>query len=331
MTSSEWLKLSVLVFFFFVLATVAGLRLLGPDTDFALYLNLFNYGYHPQGDTKEVSFVLLRYVFNGIFGGEGFYWFLFAYAILGVGIKLYAIGRLSVNYWYSIFVYLMIYFPLHEYTQMRVGVAAGFVLLSFADVVGGRWLGFLAKVALAAVFHWSALAVLPIYLFRGRSVYVFFAVIFVALLAVPLKAQVLEGVKYVLSLSGPLAHYYSVHSGHTEDFRIVNVVFLLNMVLILCAFWLVWRGRISSRIDNLGSLLVAVHLFSVFIYLFFSVLERPVISFRLSELYSVVAFLSVPLFSQMAGRNLLVKAVVFLVPVVYFWHLVFRVNIFPGF
>lgn len=331
MTSSEWLKLSALVFVFCVLTTFAGLRLLGPDTDFAHYLNLFNYGYHPQGDTKEPSFVLFRYVFSGIFGREGFYWFIFVYAVLGVGLKLYAIGRYSVSSWYSIFVYLMVYYPLHEYTQMRVGVATGIILLSLPDVIKGYRLGFLLKIFFAALFHWSALAVLPVYFFRGRQLYHFFAVIFIALLAIPFKAEVLSFVAYILSFSESLAHYYGAHSGHVESFRVVNIVFLLNLTLILCSFWLVLRGKISAKIDNLPSLLVAVHLFSLFVYLFFSVLDRPVISFRLSELYSVVVLLSVPLFSKLSGRNVFIKLVVFFVPVIYFWHLVFRVDIFPGF
>ncbi len=330
MTFSQWLKFSALVFAFCVLTTFAGFRLLGPDTDFTHYLNLFNYGYHPQGDTKELSFVFFRYVFSNAFGREGFYWFLFAYATLGVGLKLYAISRHSVNVWYSIFVYLMTYYPLHEYTQVRVGVAAGIVLLSLSDVIKGVRLAFLLKIFFASLFHWSALALIPVYFFRNKQLHFFFAAIFISLLSIPFKTEVLNLVAYALSFSESFSRYYNVHSGHVESFRVVNLVFLLNLALIICSLWLVLRGKISAKIDNLPSLLVAVHLFSLFVYLFFSALDRPVISFRLSELYSVVMLLSIPLFSKLSGRNIFLKLIVFLVPIVYFWHLVFRVDIFPG-
>lgn len=330
MTFSHWLKLSALAFVFCVLTTFAGFRLFGPDTDFPHYLNLFNYGHHPQGDTKELSFVFFRHVFSTAFGREGFYWFLFAYATLGVGLKIFAIGRHSVNAWYSIFVYLMTYYPLHEYTQVRVGVAAGIILLSLSDAIKGSGLAFLLKISFAALFHWSALAFIPVYFFRNKRLHLFFAVIFIAFLSIPFKAEVLSLVSYTLSFSESFSRYYDIHSGHVESFRVVNLVFLLNLALITCSLWLILRGKISTKIDNLPSLLVAVHLFSLFVYLFFSALDRPVISFRLSELYSVVMLLSIPLFSKLSGRNIFLKLTVFLVPIVYFWHLVFRVDIFPG-
>jgi len=330
MTFYRWLKTLTLSYLFLTLTATAGFRLFGPDIDYLHYLGLFNHEPHLQGETKEPSFLFLRYIFSTFFNEAGFQWLLLTYAILGIGIKLYAIGRLSENWIYSIWVYLLIYFPLHDYTQIRVGVAVGIILLSLPDIVNGNRLQFFIKTGLAVTFHWSALAALPFYSLRKKPLFALILVAFFSFLAIPFQKSILLGVEYFISLSEPLSIYYRAHSGHFEDFRIFNIIFLLNITLFLCAFWLFIKGKISNKIDNLPSLFTAIHALSIFIYLFFSVLDRPVISFRLSELYFAVSVFSIPCFSRLSGRNTIIKLTLFALPLIYTWHLLFRVNIFPS-
>lgn len=313
---------------FLFLVALAGFRLLGPDADFHHYENLFYYGESPQGETKELSFILLRYLVNDTLG-LAFSWFVFLYALLGVSVKFYLMARLSSLFWVSLFVYLMVYFPLHEYTQIRAGIASGIMLLSLKDVTNGRFLRFLGKVTLAVFFHWSALAALPLYLLRGKSINFLIFLLFALLLFIPLGSVLLNLVEALFNFYDPIARYYLAHSGHVEKFPIINFVFLLNMALLWIGLWFVFVGKLSARIDNLPTLYVAVHAVSMISYVFFAVMERPVLSFRLSEFYSTVMILSIPVFLCVSGKNLFFRMSLFLIPIFYFLHLFFRVNIFP--
>ncbi|WP_146876591.1 EpsG family protein [Halovibrio variabilis] len=319
-----------LLFSFLLLVFVAAFRVFGYDSDYHHYFNVYNYGVHLQASTKELFFVFARFFLNYKLDLD-FFFLLFVYAVLGVGLKFLAIKRLSVNAYYSVYIYVITFFLLHEYTQIRAGVASAIVFLSLFDVLKGRLLIFLMKISVAVLFHWSALLALPIYFFRNRSLLLFFVVLLASVFLSPFSAVFVNSVfDFLSAYSSSISYYYSKHSGHTEYFLVFNIYSLLVLSVCLLSYFAVLLKKIPSYINSVTTLLIAVCFYSAFLYFIFAGLHKPVVAFRSSEFFFVVIVFLIPHLSKLFASFVFIRLYLFFVPLVFFWHLVFRVNILPS-
>ena len=139
----------------------AGLRPVGFDRDSENYENYFM---HPDSRINEISvepsFLILSRLLYPFFPDVHILFFL--YALLGVGLKFFAIKRITNLLFLPILIYVCNFFLLHDVTQIRAGVISGLFLLSIKPLSEGKRLHALCYIMIGAIFHFSALALLPL-------------------------------------------------------------------------------------------------------------------------------------------------------------------------
>ena len=170
--NSSKLKPAYLTLFFcgVILFIIAGFRNSHVDKDYIGYLNYFKMIIESNWlkSRIEPSFVLIC-KFLGYFTHNGAYLFVI-YAFLGVTLNLLAIKRLTHFWILSVLIYYCNFFLLHEMTQIRAGVAAGFFLLSIIPMVERKLPQFLIYASLAFFFHYSSIILFPLYFLNSQKI-----------------------------------------------------------------------------------------------------------------------------------------------------------------
>lgn len=137
------------------------------DRDHQNYINIYGYILNGQSYLIEPSFYLLTYISK--FLVDGYYFLFVSFAMLGVGLKLYSINKLSYLPLASILVYFSNYYFLHEMTQIRAGVAIAICFLGLPSLVNRKYMSFCIYIGLASLFHYSSLLFLVLILIPKSS------------------------------------------------------------------------------------------------------------------------------------------------------------------
>tara|TARA_B100001142_G_scaffold330044_1_gene395838 strand:- start:15210 stop:16262 length:1053 start_codon:yes stop_codon:yes gene_type:complete len=153
---------------FFVLAVsilfsfVAGLRILGLDRDYYQYLGGWQELAQGYGTRWEPFFEFLATTIQASFGHESFHFFLVIVAFIGLSIKLNIFSK-NKNFALVSFIYLVMLFPIHEMTQVRValGIAFAYLGLYKATFEKSSFLVRLSYAILAAGSHFSMFVLVP--------------------------------------------------------------------------------------------------------------------------------------------------------------------------
>lgn len=281
------------------LATFAALR--GSDVafDFTVYEDwYFNRDLGVGLLERPGLFEYLYFLLNDFFSINGipfriFIWFL---AFMAVLIKTKVITSFAKSGWavgVSVLIYAFTFYLLHEFTQIRAGVAVAFIFLAVHALVGGNRAYFVLLVVLAAGFHSSAvmalLLLLPYRDSRARWVdwgllVVTGILIALATLGMAVGAAFLD----VLANFDPrIALYISLsESGRSEAANPLAISALLLLALALSLFNVEFnRGAIfnSSERDVYAMVLVRRSILIGFIFLAF-LSPIPELALRLFEL-----------------------------------------------
>tara|TARA_Y100000590_G_scaffold229380_1_gene258739 strand:- start:22828 stop:23883 length:1056 start_codon:yes stop_codon:yes gene_type:complete len=153
---------------FFVLAVsilfsiIAGLRILGLDRDYYQYLGGWQELAQGYGTRWEPFFEFLATTIQSSFGDESFHFFLLIVAFIGLSIKLNIFSK-NKHFALVSFIYLVMLFPIHEMTQVRValGIAFAYLGLYKATFEKSSFLVRLSYAILAAGSHFSMLVLVP--------------------------------------------------------------------------------------------------------------------------------------------------------------------------
>lgn len=274
----------VLVLFGLVLFFFAAFRPVGLDRDSINYAEVIAKGYSDES-INEPTFNIIKYVSGFLFPDVTLGVFII-YALLGVSIKIYSIKKLSYNPIFSAYMYLFFYFILHEMTQIRVGVASGFFLLSIYDRLKGDNFKSLAKIALAVSFHFSAIIGLVIFIFDcskiNRPFFVllpFLGVVLYLLLSNQGFMQYLFFLPETIYLKMQL-YIELKNNGLYDTINVFNVLYIFLAVVYYLS--LIKINKINPS-DYIYIKLIGVSLFS-----FYAMSFLPVFAFRISEFFSVV-------------------------------------------
>ncbi|MCF6691507.1 EpsG family protein [Raoultella terrigena] len=154
----------------FFLAVLAGSRYFGIDRDYYQYVYFYNaisHGEFSNLPNLEVGFISIAEI-NSFFGGSVFSFFVL-YAFLAIGIKLFGIFKVSPTPVLSFIFYLGGFYFLHEMMQIRIGLASGFVFISFYYLVLGDKKRFFLLTLIGCIFHYSVLMSLFMALIPNRK------------------------------------------------------------------------------------------------------------------------------------------------------------------
>jgi len=295
-----------------VLILIAGFREIGLDRDSISY-SQFIIG---------ASFNNFRLLFDK----EPFFWLivgasklLFAdpvrgtfviFAILGVSLKLYAIKKISPFPVLSVLVYICFYFIVHEMTQIRVGVATAIFLIAIPDIVNKNVRGFLLKTALATMFHYSSIIMVPLYFLNpkryNRIFYTLLPFIGVLLSVISIPSLLFSSV--VPLLTGFIGYriniYYDLFQmGEMSEINVYNMLYL--SLLVIHFFIMVNINRFKNPL-----IIILIKIFSWMLFLFYFFSFMPVLAFRFSEFFGVVLLLLLPSLIIIVQQKLLTSVLV---------------------
>tara|TARA_B100001250_G_C19757826_1_gene771003 strand:- start:91 stop:1068 length:978 start_codon:yes stop_codon:yes gene_type:complete len=163
-----------LLFTVFFLSIISALRIFGIDRDYKSYLRFYNkISLGDFGSRFEPGFELISSLFKIISGNDSFTLFLFFIAFIGLYLKFSII--LDKKYYpLLILVYFFLIFPLHEMTQIRVGLAVSVMYWTLNKSIVSN-INIIKKSLLIIIgisFHSSSIIIVPFILFpklvRGK-------------------------------------------------------------------------------------------------------------------------------------------------------------------
>lgn len=294
---------ALLLFAATLLVLVAAFRGEGVDKDYLGYIDLFNevvpLSYYFSNISalliKDPAFTLISSVIKYSLNDQVVYLFVI-FSILGVSLQVFAIKRMSDFWLLSILLYFSNYFLLHEMTQIRIGVACGFLLLSIPSIVDRKPTKYLMYVAAAACFHYSALIILPLYFLDPKKLNTsLYLLVLILPMLLTLTKLSLHPVFSMLGQDNPLTqryynYLYHLSQGELAKPNLFNVIILFNALLGLL-FILKWPT--ICVYNKYSVIIIKIHVFSVVVfYLFYDV---GVFAFRFMEVLNVVQILLIPL------------------------------------
>lgn len=151
-----------------ILIVMAGIREVGFDHDSKNYEYFFLHYTDPTASMiMEFTYIIICYICH-LFTDD-IHLLFFIYAILGVGLKLYGIKKLSPMYFLPLLIYISYYYMLHDMTQIRAGVASGFFLISLKAMTEGRKRKAFALMLCALCFHYSSAILFPVLFLNNKD------------------------------------------------------------------------------------------------------------------------------------------------------------------
>jgi hypothetical protein len=274
-------------FLTFVLIVVAAIR--GPiDNDYLQYKIFYENALRGNMLVPEISFYWFSNLGNYVFSNIGFL-FLF-YAIMGVSIKIVAIKELSEFWFFSILIYFSYFFILHEMTQIRVGVAIGFILISIKHIQDQNIKWFLLTVLLASFFHYSALIILPFYFLNPNKIeFKYYLLIPIGYLLFvfelsPLKIISMLNINILIE---KFKFYEPLAMKHP-----LNVFSFFQLFRCLFCVVLLWKWQVLQLKNKYAVILIKLYIFSCFFLVAFS--DIPPFASRFSEMFASVEIILIP-------------------------------------
>lgn len=175
-----------ILIFSLIFSWLAAERFLGIDRDYVQYLSFFGSLSWSYDGRFELGFVFLSLLVKGL--GLSFYFLLFISSFISLSPKLFLIYKnRSWAFWGIL--YLLILYPLHEMTQIRVSIALGFGYLALYFSTREE-LSFrvITLSVLAVLFHWTLLCFVPfivaVSFFKKRNITLIFSIILAPALVV---------------------------------------------------------------------------------------------------------------------------------------------------
>ena len=270
----------------------AGLRPVGFDRDSENYENYFM---HPDSRINEISvepsFLILSRLLYPFFPDVHILFFL--YALLGVGLLFFAIKRITNPLFLPILIYVCNFFLLHDVTQIRAGVISGLFLLSIKPLSEGKRLHALCYIMIGAIFHFSALALLPLLFLSNtpisRKWKIAWAMVVPVCFLLYFSGFDLLTTFHIPYISDKIDIYQRLSETKLEKESILNPFPLIKMAVFL--YLLYFSETIKPYVPSIY-LLIKILACSVLFYFAFTSIK--IVSMRISELYGIIEIVLYP-------------------------------------
>lgn len=169
---SFWMPLIVLVFF-------ASIRDLSVGTDTVVYtgnfVNKLDFSYFEFNEDIESGYQLLEYSLLKF--TDNYFWLLLVGSIIVVTSYLFIIKKFSVNYWFSIFLFMTLGIYTFFFNGLRQGIAMALFSLATPYLIERKILPYILICVFAALFHNSALFMIPFYFLVNINIRIIYKVL----------------------------------------------------------------------------------------------------------------------------------------------------------
>lgn len=156
--TSFWLPLIVLSLF-------AGIRSVGVGTDTGTYTTKFvsqlDVQYFVFREDVELGYQLFEYALLSL--TDNYFWLFFTSGLIVVYCYLKIIKRYSVNYWFSVFLFVTSGVYTFFFNGLRQGLAMAIFTLAIPYLLEKRLLLYILICAVSSLFHVTALVMIPFY------------------------------------------------------------------------------------------------------------------------------------------------------------------------
>lgn len=308
-TSGDQLNKIALFITSIFLISIAGFRTPGIDRDYLQYVHLL---LNEERAYMEPTFKFLSYSLKSVFTNPTLPFFLI-YAIIGIGIKLNAIKNLS-NFWLlSVVVYFSYSFILHDLTQIRVGAALGFIMLSLPALYERNLIKFLAFVTLATMFHYSAVITSILWFITPLSInkWLYSSMIIISYLIV---RYIEAAVIYVFNFFPEVFQARALnYDGDFEE--ILNIFNTWQLMRCGISIVLVLFADKFLAYNKYALLLIKIYVLGTSIYVLLS--SNPSFAGRFSDIFFVFDILTLPLLVYLFRYQLIGKLLVIAIASTY--------------
>jgi EpsG family len=288
--ASHWVaQKTVSIYFLAFLAAmsfgiIAGLRIFGPGPDYFEYSQAYNFitPYFLFGASRfEPGYELTAWTFATQLKlpFPVFYIFLATFSLF---MKFGLFIRYCRSPIYAIFAYLLIFYPIHEYTQIRAAVAIGLAYWAIHFLIERQIIIFFVVSFIAFTFH-SSIVLLPaivlVVIFTPQRLYL--PITLFGAIVVPFYFnQIIEFITLSFSEYNPLVSSYIANSNSSQAVNIFSGSGIIGLVILVLLLAL---GQLrNSRYHQLFFALVALSY--VFQFLFTA---SPVLAVRTGEMLIV--------------------------------------------
>ena len=268
-----------------ILILFTAFRTIGFDPDSNAYDEIFRSKGTDSEYLVEYSILFISDILK-TFTDDVHYLFLI-YAILGITIKFYAIRQLSPWYFLPLIIYFSNYFILHDFIQIRAGVASAMLLLAIKPLSEGNKKKAIVYFLIANVFHYSSLVFYPILFFSNNLSrfwkYALITIMPVGAILFMLRLDFLSALP-IPYIQEKLEMYKTLtETGFFEEFNLKNVPLWIQYVIILYSLY--FYDTILEKCPALP-LLLKTTAYSMFFFFAFS--SVSVVAGRFQELLGIV-------------------------------------------
>ncbi|WGQ12737.1 EpsG family protein [Sphingobacterium faecium] len=304
-----------------VLVLLAGFREIGWDPDSVAYLYYYN---SPSIFLlAEPTFGLIsnfvRYTVNN------FQFVLIIYAIIGISLKYYAIEKLTNLKYLSLIVYFSNFFLLHDFTQIRAGVAAALFLIAIIPLVEKRLINFLLIISIACFFHYSALILFPLWLLsneymKSRWKITLYLMIPIAILLHYTKISNIITALPIDTIKYKVQAYQEAQEVASNSLNVFNMLYVFKYILFYVL--LIFYDKIYLKYKYI-TILLKIYGISLAFYLIFW--QNTILAMRVSELLGIVEILLIPLLFYVIKVKSFASFVVVAISATYLYINIFHV------
>ncbi|MBO5292276.1 MAG: EpsG family protein [Lachnospiraceae bacterium] len=162
-TRQQYLNRACLGTIFLILFLVSACRF-KVGNDYKRYLEFFRLIYRDQYVPTEAGFNWIVRLMQAIFGSETYLSIFALFALLTIGLMLYALYELSEDFFFSFFLFMCFSYYFQSMNTVRYYLAIAIAMVSIQFIFRREYLKFMCCILLASLMHKSVLIVIPIYL-----------------------------------------------------------------------------------------------------------------------------------------------------------------------
>ncbi len=277
----------------------AAFRGVGIDKDYATYQYSFSLVSSPIqyfiNYTDWSNFEPFYYIIPSILKFISFPFYeqslFFIFAFIAIVTKFFGIYKLSRIDGLSLLVYFSFFFFLHEMTQIRVGIAAGGLLIATYFYYNNKFALFFLVLILSTFFQYTGILIGLILLLNKHrfNVVVNLSLLIASFLCILLKVNVISELLFVVKLpfTDKLMLTLKTLTKKENELNAFNIPLVLSFLITI---WLFLNHKKIIIQNQYGYLLLKIQVISFICFGLFS--SIAVIAFRLYEFFGIVSIIT---------------------------------------
>ena len=279
------------VLMFTMLILLAGFRPSDIDKDYESYLRMYYSG--DDDFSVEITFKWIAEFVRKALGHPVFLFLI--YAFLSLVLKAFAIRQLSHQVFLPVLMLFSTSYVLHDFNQIRAGVAAGFFLLAIPNLREGRRLFFIVYTILAILFHYSALIILFLLFLSSKPMSRWQYILYGSIIPICYVLHFL-GIDIFYAVPIPyfeekIAIYEKMQNSQAGmDINVFNLLILTKIAIV---YYLLYFSPLLEKKNRYFPILLKIEILSIVGFLLLTGI--PVLSFRVNEFLGVVEIVLFPM------------------------------------